>query len=409
MPAPGRRPSARENPVPASPYVICLDDAGRAELESVPGAPRRRSGWCCGRGSCCWPRTGGRTPRSPPGWASRGTGPQVAQAVLRGGPGRVGRSPADRRPRAFPPVAVVGVKALACELPAESGVPLPGGAPRAGRGGGRPRHRRGGLGVHGAPLAGRGRPQALAAPVVDLPAGPATSRSRPPGCWICTPGHGRASRWARTSSWSARTRRPRPGPVPLPPHAARRAGPDDAGRARVPARGRAGLPGRLRRAPRPGDRPVEPTTGIEPFTGLVAQVMTSRAVCPRGAGVLGGGQRLLAPRTGLGQRMSKAWPTAAAGAPARARLLVGPGRDLLLRPPAQGADPQRLDRPGRPRRADLGLPGSLQRHRHPVRLDIHPHRPRPAPGRIGGTTGTHRTRPPHEPRRINGRDHEKEP
>ena len=35
VPAPGRRPSARESPVPASPYVICLDDAGRAELESA--------------------------------------------------------------------------------------------------------------------------------------------------------------------------------------------------------------------------------------------------------------------------------------------------------------------------------------------------------------------------------------
>ena len=52
-------------------------------------------------------------------------------------------------------------------------------------------------------------------------------------------------------------------------------GPDDAGRARVRAQGRAGVSGRLRRAPRPGDRPLEPTTGIEPFARLVDQVMTT--------------------------------------------------------------------------------------------------------------------------------------
>jgi hypothetical protein len=39
-----------------------------------------------------------------------------------------------------------------------------------------------------------------------------TSRSRRPGCWICTPGRGRASCWARASSWCARTRRPRSRP-----------------------------------------------------------------------------------------------------------------------------------------------------------------------------------------------------
>src|SRR5262245_44716790 len=47
-----------------------------------------------------------------------------------------------------------------------------------------------------------------------------------------------------------------PGPLPLPPHPAPGQSPRDAGGARLPARRRPGLPGRMGRPPRPGDRPV---------------------------------------------------------------------------------------------------------------------------------------------------------
>jgi transposase len=79
--------------------------------------------------------------------------------------------PRTGRPPAFPPVAVVTVKALACELPAETGVPLSRwSAPElaveaVARGGGVD------LGVYGASLAVQRCAQALAAPVVDLSAG----------------------------------------------------------------------------------------------------------------------------------------------------------------------------------------------------------------------------------------------
>ena len=43
----------------------------------------------------------------------------------------------------------------------------------------------------------------------------------------------------------------------------------------------------------------EPTTGIEPFDRLVAQVMTTQPYALRRAGVLGGRQRQLLPRPGI--------------------------------------------------------------------------------------------------------------
>ena len=47
-----------------------------------------------------------------------------------------------------------------------------------------------------------------------------------------------------------------PGPLPLPPHPAAGQGPRDAGQPRLPPPRRGGLPGRLRRAPRQGLRPL---------------------------------------------------------------------------------------------------------------------------------------------------------
>jgi len=60
----------------------------------------------------------------------------------------------------------------------------------------------------------------------------------------------------------------------VPPFDAGRQVADDAGQPRLPPRWRAGVPGRLRRPPRHHLRPVRATTGIEPFTALVEQVMT---------------------------------------------------------------------------------------------------------------------------------------
>ena len=61
---------------------------------------------------------------------------------------------------------VAEVKALACQLPAETGLPLPSELPGPGRRSRRPGHRTGDLGVRDPPDPGRRRPQALAASVL---------------------------------------------------------------------------------------------------------------------------------------------------------------------------------------------------------------------------------------------------
>src|SRR5436305_16041 len=73
-------------------------------------------------------------------------------------------APRSGRPPVFSAADRAEVVALACALPAESGVPL---SKWSGPRSGRPlRHR--GLGIHHRPVAGRPRPQTLAAPVLDL-------------------------------------------------------------------------------------------------------------------------------------------------------------------------------------------------------------------------------------------------
>lgn len=80
--------------------------------------------------------------------------------------------PRPGRPRRFPTVAVAQVKAMACELPAERGLPLSRWSPDLAREAVEAQHRHLDLGLHGPPLARPGRPQALAAPVVDPPRDP---------------------------------------------------------------------------------------------------------------------------------------------------------------------------------------------------------------------------------------------
>ena len=105
-------------------------------------------------------------------------------------------APRSGRPPVFTAADRAEVVALACALPAESGVPLSrwSGPDLARELAARCRHR--GLGVHDPPVAGRRRPQALAAPVLDLRPRPGLRGQGRPRCWTCTPGSGTAGRWA---------------------------------------------------------------------------------------------------------------------------------------------------------------------------------------------------------------------
>jgi transposase-like protein len=90
-------------------------------------------------------------------------------------------APRSGRPPVFTAADRAEVIALACALPAESGVPLSRwSGPDLARELARPlRHRH--LGIHDPPVAGPRRPQALAAPVVDLGPRPAVRQQGRPG------------------------------------------------------------------------------------------------------------------------------------------------------------------------------------------------------------------------------------
>jgi transposase len=112
-------------PVPSSPYVICLSDAGRAELESLSRratAPHRMvlrarivllaAG---GTPNCEIARRLGTCQDTARKWRRR-----YCQKGLAG----LADAPRPGRPRSFPAGVVAQVKALACEMPAASGAPL---------------------------------------------------------------------------------------------------------------------------------------------------------------------------------------------------------------------------------------------------------------------------------------------
>src|ERR1700745_4224824 len=96
-----------------------------ARLCDVPGRTRARTVMLCERRRSCWLQTGSRTPRSRSDSRVRarrcrsgeyGSARRVSRVLRR-----------DRRPGgrgAFHPAQVAEVKALACELPAQTGVPL---------------------------------------------------------------------------------------------------------------------------------------------------------------------------------------------------------------------------------------------------------------------------------------------
>ena len=186
-------------------------------------------------------------------------------------------APRPGRPRKFAAQVAAEVKALACELPAASGTAAgPVELPRAGPRGSRRRHHPGGLGVHGAPMAGRRRAQALAAPVVDLPPRPVLRPQGRPRAGPVPADLGRPAAGRRRVRDQRRRETRRPGPPADPPAAAAR----HRGRAmRAESEyARGGTLAYLAAYDVHHARVIgrcEPTTGIKPFTALVNQVMAT--------------------------------------------------------------------------------------------------------------------------------------
>ena len=131
-----------------------------------------------------------------------------------------------------------------------------GGRARSWRGTPSPRDLRVHLVGDGPPVAVRGRAQTLAVPVVDLHHRPRLRRQGQPGARPLRPDMGRKTAGPRRLCDLRRREDLHPGPLSLPPHPPAGHVPPDAGQPRLRPRRRAGLPGRLRRAPRPSVRPL---------------------------------------------------------------------------------------------------------------------------------------------------------
>ncbi|WP_435859862.1 helix-turn-helix domain-containing protein [Streptomyces narbonensis] len=144
-----------------------------------------------------------------------------------GMPGLADRKRAGRPPF-FTPLQAAQVKALACQLPAETGTPLSAGAPpnwpaRPSSAASRPSCR--------PPPCAAGSRRTPSSPGNTIPGSSSptpTSAPRPRASWIYTPAPGTASRSARTNSSQRRREDLDPGPLSLPPHPRARQGPRDA-------------------------------------------------------------------------------------------------------------------------------------------------------------------------------------
>ena len=88
------------------------------------------------------------------------------------------------------------------------------------------------------------------------------------------------------------------------------------------------------------------TTGIVPFTGLVGQVMARPEYQGRAPRVRHRGQRLGPPRQVAIDRLRKAHPNAVMIHTPGPRVVAEPGRDLLLRHPKESHLAERLPQPG---------------------------------------------------------------
>ena len=184
----------------SSPFVIVLTDPERgscprrARSTRTPYRDRLRARIVLAAG-------GGRGERGdrPAGRGGRGHGPQVARRFAADRLAGLRDAPQPGRPGGCRTPSAPQVIALACELPAETGVPLSRWScpelarelaarcqvrsrrPRCAGGWPRMRSSRGSTGP-------------------GSRSGTRTSRSRPPGCWTCTPGSGTGNRWGRTTS-----------------------------------------------------------------------------------------------------------------------------------------------------------------------------------------------------------------
>jgi hypothetical protein len=71
------------------------------------------------------------------------------------------------------------------------------------------------------------------------------------------------------------------------------------------------------------------------------------------------------------ERLQGTWPNLIVVHTPDARILAQPRRDLLLRRPAQGPQPQRLPRPRHPPAAPLGLRPPLRTDRGALPMEVH--------------------------------------
>jgi len=122
----------------------------------------------------------------------------------------------------------------------------------------------------------------------------------------------------------------------------------------------------------------EATTGMAPFARLVEHVMTTEpyASARRVFWVVDNGASHR--NWAAAARMNDAYPNAhMVHLPVHASWLNQV--EIYFSDP-KSAHPRRFCRPGRGRHETHELPRPLQRHRHTIRLDVHPCRPQPATG-----------------------------
>ena len=243
----------------------------------------------------------------------------------------------------FPPAEIAEVKALACELPAQTGRPLSRwSAAELAREAVAARDRLRGLGDDGLALAERGRDPAVGVALVGVPARPGLPREGRPGARSLRaplggsarhPGRPRDLVFMQKTQLQAALLRSPP---------ARRAGSWTARSWSNTSTGGAG-----RRPTWPRSTSTIPQRGLfghcvakisnDAFDALVADVMTCRALCLRAAGVLGRRHRHHPPRPEVDRLASRCLAEPRARAPAPPRVVAEPDRDLLLDRATQGA------------------------------------------------------------------------
>ena len=189
------------------------EEGGLRSQDPSPGPDPGAGGAARGAGTLQRPDRPGDGPA--PGHAT-----SVAKPVLPGRPAGPGRRQTLRAPRPVHPGA--GRRGQGPGLPVTGRDRHPAVAlvvPRTGRRTDGARHHRPRLGVHRAPLATPGRASSPGSTSPGSSSATLPSEPRPSGSWTCMPAPWKANRSARTSTSSARTRRPpsRPAAAATPP------------------------------------------------------------------------------------------------------------------------------------------------------------------------------------------------